>query len=660
MSHKKILAATAFCFFIYFLPQNIFSDNIEKANKYYEKYDYKFAIDIYEKLMAKKPSLAIAEKLANCYRFTNNTGKAEEAYARVLSYAEAAAINYKYYADALKQNARFSEAKKNYLLYAEKAPDFADYATKMANACDAAKMWAENPEPNVSVENQLALNSEYSEFSPVKYKSGFAFVSDRWFVQQTTKKDEPEVYGWTGNPYLKLYSSDGSNAPKIEMLPQPVNNDSHTGPAVFSASGDTLYFSRSVADENKKGKGKIIGRTYIYTSVKAGDRWSEPVAIPFNTDASFSVQHPALSPDGGILYFASDMPGGRGGTDLYASRKNAAGSWSNPVNCGNAVNSVDDEGFPYVRNDGKLYFSSKGHVGMGGLDIFSATGSYNNFGPAENLKSPYNSSKDDFGILFLDNQSGFISSNRNGGRGLDDIYKFSISKPTEKVQVLAVEGRVFDKETTQPLNGLMVNLINTETGEKVSVLSDVDGKFRFDLKPGQNYVVKGNDDRFFTRQEGAISTKGLKESTTFNVRFDLERSDAAYLVRLNDIYYDFDRWNIRPEAANELNRVVSFLGSMPNVNIEMRAHTDARGKAAYNLALSQKRAQAAVDFLRDKGIEAGRYNAVGLGETQLLNSCSDQKRCSDQEHQLNRRTEFKVVKVKSAESNVTASLSAKK
>ena len=646
MNYRKLLFASAFCFFIYFLPQNIFSGNIERANKYYEKYDYKFAIELYEKVMLKKPSLEVAQKLANCYRFINNTEAAEKAYATVLTFQNFEPVNYKYYADALKQNSRFAQAKENYLLYAAKVPEKADEATNLANSCDAAKMWAENPEPNVSIENELALNSEYSEFSPVKYKSGYVFVSDRWFVKNDASKKSESVYGWTGNPYLKLYESSGLATPNLSLMPSPVNNDSHNGPAVFTASGDTIYFSRTKAVTATKGKGKVIGRNYIYYSVKDGAQWKEPVEIPFNADASYSVQHPAISPDGNLLYFASDMPGGKGGMDIYSSRKNPDRTWSAPVNCGANINSSEDEGFPAIRPDGNMYFASKGHVGMGGLDIFISRGSYNEFAIAENLKSPINTSKDDFGILFLDDHSGLISSNRKGGRGLDDIYRFNISTAKSEVFVLAAEGKVIDKTKGLPLSGLLIHLVNVNTGKQVSVNTDAEGNFRFELEPEQDYIIKGDDERFFTRKEGQLSTRNVKESTTFSLKFELERSDGSYLVKLNNIHYDFDKWNIRPDAANELGRVVNFLNGTPNVNIEMRSHTDSRGPAVYNMYLSQKRAESAVEFLKNKGISSGRYTAVGLGETQLLNSCGDGVKCSREDHMKNRRTEFKVIMVK--------------
>lgn len=656
MNYRKILIASVFCLFTYFLPQNIFSDNVEKANKYYDKYDYKFALELYEKVMQKKPSLLVAQKLANCYRFINNTQAAEQAYAMVISYQDAEPVNYKYYAEALKQNSKFDQAKQNFQLYGQKDLQKTQEAEFLANSCDAAKMWAENPEANVHVDNEMAMNSEYSEFSPVKYKTGFVFVSDRWFTQGDEAKDKSnkEVYGWTGNPYLKLYESNGGTSPKVSILPSPINNEFHTGPAVFTTNGDTVYFSRSEAEGSKKGKGKIIGRNYIYCAVKNGDNWNQPVALPFNLDAQFSVQHPAISADGNTLYFASDMPGGQGGTDIYASKRNTDGTWGGAANCGININSKDDEGFPYVGLDGKLYFSSKGHVGMGGLDIFSATGAFNEFGNVENMKSPINSPKDDFGILFTNDQNGFISSNRNGGRGLDDIYKFSYSKPEVKVLALAIEGKIVDKITGEPMSGLLIHLINSETGKKSSVLSDASGNFRFDLEPDQNYTVKGDDNRFFTDKQGQISTFGLKESTTFSVNFQLEKSDAAYLVRLNNIHYDFDKWNIRPDAASDLSKLVSFMKTTPDVIIEMRSHTDSRGTAAYNLILSQKRAESTVAYLQNNGVNSTRYVAKGLGESELLKSCRFKNSCSEADHQANRRTEFKIIKIKAG--NVNASI----
>lgn len=646
MNYLKSALVALFFIILYLLPQDIFSVNIEKANLYYEKYDYKFALAIYEKVMLKQPSLEVAQKLANCYRFINDSENAEAAYARVLTYPDADPQNYRYYADALKQNSKFAEARENYISYGVLMPERAEEASRMANACDMARMWAENPDANVHIENEELWNSENSDFSPVRFKEGYAFISDRWFEQGDAGKKSKQVYGWTGNPYLKLYElneADGRML-RINVMPQPINFQYHTGPAVFSVDGQSLYFTRTLLDKRKKSKGMKIGRNSIYVSSQGANGWSEPVMVSLGAGDKYSVQHPALAPDGSILYFASDMPGGFGGMDLYASRRQSDGSWGEPVNCGSNINSAEDDVFPVVNQDGKFYFSSKGHIGMGGLDLFSANGSYNNFSVAENLRAPFNSSKDDFGILFSDTDEGYISSNRKGGKGLDDIYHFSRVENQPAQPVFALEGQVIEKTTGSYVAAVSVNLVNLTTGAEQAVRSDGEGRFHFDLEAGMDYALRGDDKKFFSRKQGQISTKNLKESTVFTVKFELERSEDAYIVRLNNIYYNFNKWDLRADAFPELNRVADFLNRVQEVKIELRSHTDSRGPAAYNLLLSQKRAESVVSYLKKKGISSGRLKAVGLGETQLLNQCSSGVKCSGQQHQLNRRTEFKVIR----------------
>ena len=262
-----------------------------------------------------------------------------------------------------------------------------------------------------------------------------------------------------------------------------------------------------------------------------------------------------------------------------------------------------------------------------------------------------NSSKDDFGIMFTNNAAGYLSSNRKGGRGLDDIYQFKIAPPVvasaqnEAGIFYAVEGVVTESASGQPMENVLIRLLNRDTGKEKTTVSDQHGKFTFDLEPGMDYVVKGDSEKYFSKQEGHISTKNVPESTIFTVKFDLERAQDAYLVRLNNIYYDFNKWTIRRDAIPELNNVMAFARSMPDVRIELRAHTDARGKAVYNQWLSQKRAQSALDYLLAKGVNGSNLTAVGLGESELLNHCRDNVKCSERAHQLNRRTEFRVINV---------------
>jgi outer membrane protein OmpA-like peptidoglycan-associated protein/tetratricopeptide (TPR) repeat protein len=651
MKFKKLLflGLCTVAVFTLTVPKKLKSDDLGKANKYYEKYDYQFAIEIYEKLLVKKPSLEVAQKLANCYRFTGNTLAAEKAYAKVLTFPGFDPVNYIHYGDVLKQNGKFEEAKRSYLMYGERIPAKADEAIKLANGCDAARLCLAHPDLRMDLTNEAGFNSDKSDFMPVAYGDGFIFASDRWFMRSEDKGKTARVYGWTGNPYLKLYAAEKSadakdGLYKLSLLPKEINSKFHNGPATLSADGETMIFTRSGAVDDKEAKKfkNIVFQKALYMSTRNNGVWTEATSLPFNNRFKYSVQHPALSPDGNILYFASDMPGGFGGMDLYYSEK-INQTWSAPINCGNTINTAEDEVFPFIRKDGKLYFSSRGHITIGGLDIFSANGNKNIWTDPENLKAPINSTRDDFGIYFFqDNLTGFISSNRPGGKGMDDIYRFS-KKPDELF--FAVEGKVMEKGTDQPVSGLKIYLSNKENGETATTLSAEDGTFRFDLKPGADYSVRGDIDVFFSRQEGAISTKGVKESTIFNVKFEVEKGEEAYLVRLKNIYYDFDKYNIRKDAEPELGRVLDFMNKTPNVSIELRAHTDSRGKAAYNKKLSEKRAESARQYLLNKGADLERLSSKGFGEDELLNQCADGVKCTEEAHQLNRRTEFKVVKV---------------
>lgn len=658
MNFKKILYIGVFISVSGYLfsPSKLKSNDLEKANAYYNNLDYYYAINIYEKLMKKKPSLEVAEKLANCYRSIGRTLEAEKIYAQIITFPGFSPINYLYYANVLKQNSKFEEAKHYYLMYGEREPSKAEFALAQANSCDAARLWLANPDRDVVIVNAEAFNSIASDFSPVIYQEGVLFSSDRAFISPNEKKSKDKISGWTGNSYIKIYQAideKGDKNYKLNLLPSFINKDFHNGPAAISWDGQFLAFTRSEDVDKKKirkSKNPIVSKG-IYFSTKKNGKWTEPEAFIFNNDSRYSVQHPALNPDGNILYFSSDMPGGYGGMDLYYSEK-IDGKWTTPVNCGNKINSPEDEAFPYVRKDGKLYFASKGHITLGGFDLFSSVGEKDKWEDPLNLKAPINSPKDDFGITFFeDNITGFFTSNRVGGKGFDDIYHFTKKDEASYKLTYAIEGKVLEKGTSNPVSGLSVYLINKNTGQETAALSKEDGSFSFDLDKETDYTLRGDEKQFLSRQEGDISTKGIKESTVFNVKFEVERADEAYLVKLNNIYYDFDKYNIRKDAEPELNKVLAFMEKIPYVNVELHSHTDSRGKASYNLTLSEKRANAAKQFLLKGGADEVRLSAKGFGETQPLNQCKDGVKCTEEEHQLNRRTEFKVVKIKPSYAN---------
>ncbi|MRX46891.1 OmpA family protein [Pedobacter puniceum] len=635
---KKILIICTLCLGI--LPLAVQSTSIKRADRLYQKYDYNFAIQIYEKLLKKRPNLAIAEKLANCYRYTNDAKNAERVYAMILGFQNFKPSAYKYYADALKQNGKHQQAKENYEKFLSIVPQDASIIKNKIASCDSAIKWLHYPNRQVEIKPFMLANSEFADFSMSIYKQNFVFSSDRKIDASKANKYQ-NIYGWTGNAYLKLYEYQVDNQ-NIIPFPVQINTDYHNGTSSFSAKGDTIYFTRTEKPKGRnKGSFKFI-RNAIYFAVKQNGVWSKATRL-FGDGINYSAQHPALSVDGQLLYFASNMKGTVGGMDIFVSRKNADHTWSEPINCGTSINTLDDEVFPVVKNN-QLYFSSNGRIGLGGLDIFKADGSINNFTDAINLQAPINSTNDDFGMVFTDDFTGYLSSNRLGGKGLDDIYSFNITPPKELI--FALKGIVVQKGTTFTIGGAKILITNLSTNEVVELVTDNLGKFVLDtLQKETDYKIALYNSRNSVEQELTISTKGLKESKTFEVKLELEIKEND-IVRLNNIYFNFDKWDIRYDASKELNKVFEYLKNAPLVHIELRAHTDARGSMVYNQYLSQQRAESAMKYLIQKGIEQYRLKAIGFGETMLENHCKDGVKCSEKDHALNRRVEFKVIKDK--------------
>lgn len=652
MSLKKIVKIITAFVFIFLAPSVLFSDNIKKAEKYYRSYDFKYALEIYLKIMEANPKMEIAERIANCYRYINDTEMAETWYAKTLAYPNADPQNFKYLADAQKQNGKFEQAADSYKNWGEKVPEKSQEATASANACNTAKIWCENPDTGAEINNKAEYNSKNADFSPFPMGDEMIISSDRWAnnlepAKHGKKPNSKEIFGWTGNPYIKLYKI-GKNG--VQSFDKNINIGYHNGPGVLTKNNDTLFFTRVISPEKKaKNPADRIAKKYILYAVKKDAEWLVKDKLPFNDKGQFSVQHPAFSPNGQILYFASDMPGGYGEMDIYYCEHQPNGTWSAPQNCGPEINSREDDVFPTVRADGKFFFASKGHIGIGGLDIFSAEGEKNTFKNVENLRSPINSPKDDFGILFYkdDITKGLLSSNRKGGVGSDDIYEFKLGqKAAPKDVVFAISGSIVDKQTEKNMPNVTVTLINLATKEQQSTNSDETGKFAFKLDPESEYILKGDTEKFYTFNENTISTKGLLESTIFEIKVELEKTGSdIYTIQLNNIYYDFDKYNIRKDAIEGLDKVNQFMAMMPNVHMDLFAHTDSRGTKKYNQILSEKRAKSAKNYLIKSGIATNRLAAYGKGESQLLNQCKDGAKCSEAEHQLNRRTEFKIVKL---------------
>lgn len=651
---KKILIGT--CFSAYCLFALSFSANaqyaLKDADKQYELFNYSKAIDLYEQAYKKKPTLHAAERLANAYTLVFNYKQAESWYAIAAKMPESKVENILGYAKALQSNSKYSEAKVQYLNYIEKKKDVSEKQQAVwISSCDSALRWIKNPK-KIELVNQKALNSAQSDWGAVNYQGGVVFTSDRSAAGFETKEGKPflrfdgskepdkKVYGWTGNGYLKLYIKTGPND-SLKLFPIKAGTRYHVGSASFTADGKTMYFTLTrISNELERLKKQpTTVNVEIFSSTQAADgTWGEPVSFAYNNVNEYSVGDPFITTDGNSLYFASNMPGGLGGTDIYVCLKTDAGEWGKPVNL-KEINTEGNERSPVFDEKDNFYFSSDGRTGMGGLDVYQALRSGAGIGKVENLGYPFNSPQDDFGFS-LNEKGGivYLSSNREGGLGSDDIYTID----QKMILAFKLEGRVLDKETGQPVAGALVTLAKINGGV-LKTEADENGAYKFDLAKESEYNVSAEKTGYRADVEN-LATIGLTTSAVLKEDLHLEAVVINKAIRIENIYYDFDKWNIRADAAVELDKLVKIMTDNPTIWIELGSHTDSRGKDNYNLTLSQKRAESAVQYIISRGINKNRIAAKGYGETQLLNKCANGVNCTDEEHQLNRRTEFKIVK----------------
>ena len=640
---------------------------ISQADKLYNSYSYSLAIPLYLKIAQKPgdPDRNYATiKLADCYRLTNDQLNAKAWYSRAVNLPTSENINWLYYGEALQCAQEYDLAKEAFEKYDYLNPE--DPRGKAyASFCTEAQKLSENP-PNFEIKNVASLNSERSDFGPAFYGDGIIFVSDRRqnFLDNKT-------YEWTNSNYLDLYFATPKyldeffqemNEPK--SFSGKFNQTYHDGPASFARHDSLLYLTRTEKGKEKKDTDNFrTDRLKIFYSYYNGS-WSKTEPFFLNSD-NYSIGHPVLTPDGNTIYFVSDMPGGLGGTDIYSCKWNA-GKWDLPVNLGASVNSFGDEMFPAINGD-KLYFASNGFAGFGGLDIFKSTLSDGKWSKAENIGLPVNSSFDDFALI-LDSRGnkGFFSSNRPGGKGSDDIYacklidkKLQQKKPCSDAEQLAkqledslsvmISGFVRDKQTLNPLPNSTVFLLNTQTGKAKVLKTDANGQFKSPGRKGILYVVKGMENNYLSDCFNfKFETTDTAHVATTPRDILLDRLEVNKIISIGSmdysietIYYDFNKWFIRPEAGKELDKLVQVMKENP-VTVELGSHTDSRGSNEYNIDLSQKRAESAVRYIVLQGIESSRITAKGYGESQLMNHCTDGIPCSPREHQSNRRTEFKV------------------
>ncbi|MBV6485515.1 MAG: hypothetical protein KFKLKKLM_02085 [Flavobacteriales bacterium] len=652
MKTNKILSLLALIFIVS-LSANAQKNYKLDADVAFSGYKYYQAIDLYKKAYTKENSKEVKSeilfKIAECYRLKEDGTQAAVWYSKAITAKYDDPIAILHLANIYKSQGKYEEAIVEYNKYKAANPSDKKADEGIKSATDA-KDWKENP-TKVVVNPLPLLNSEDYDFSPIfsdKKGNEIYFTSTRQGSTGTAVSDV------TGMNFDDLYFSKRDNKGKWStpaLLNATVNSPASEGSACLNSKKTTIYFTRC----GVQAKG-VMGCS-IFTANKSGQNWGEPELIPVTND-TFTVGHPAISQDDKTLVFSSNMPGGQGGKDLWYMTYDAkAKKWSEAINLGSEINTSGDEMFPFIRDNGDLYFSSNGLPGMGGLDLFVAKSKgINQWGNPQNLKYPMNSEANDFGIVFEDEKNrGMFTTSRTGGKGGDDIWEFY----TPEI-IFALEGVVRDIETQKPIAGAKIKLIGTD-GLSAEVLTDDNGAFAFKENGSNRYINPNTSYSLVVEKEKYLSAKG-KETTvghesSKNFFHEYELQPMQGPIKLPQILYAYNKADLLPESKDSLNYLYNIMIDNPNIVIQLRSHTDFRGKDAYNEKLSQRRAQSCVDYLvNEKGIPADRIVAKGMGEMEPLKmpdgTLLDEKYInslkSDEEkeaaHQKNRRTDFKVLR----------------
>lgn len=736
------------------------SARLRAANKQFDNLSYVSAVRAYEEFLRADKKKDPAEtrealiKLGYSYRKLQDTRNAERVYADLIKeYTDLDSEVYLYYAQSLAANGKYRESQKMYSQYGEKQAQDLRGRRFTVSYMDLSRFYQDSSSYRLY---DLPINSRQADFSPMYYKGGLVFVSAR---------DESgavkRVFNWNQTPFLDMYYHPDTNQlrvpvselkrvsaaalgggtqaneaqanesvepsqplTKAEIFSRTLNTKYHEGPMTFTRDQNTIVFTRNNSSKGKSGKSSDgVRKLKLYSSVNKGGKWVDIKELPFNSN-EYSVGHPAFAPDDSKMYFVSDMPGGFGGTDLYVVEYNN-GEWGTPVNLGKEINTEGNEMFPYVDGNGNLYFSSDGHEGLGGLDVFYAELKDGvAYKGVQNVGAPINSEKDDFGFITDKYRTtGYFSSNRKKGVSDDDIYAFyrackqlniyvydaktgspiegadvrvlrngvnqdlrvtnvdgrsemcvetntdyefravkegfalnsvrfstltqslkpvlSVSIYLERTENTLVRGVVKTEVNQQPASGVKVTLRNEKDKSEQTVTTGPDGGYEFNMKPGAPYTLTAQKDRYATKKTQYAKSKKKTKVVTDS----LGLYGVGDVFQLKNIYYDLNKFFIRADAAKELDHVLAILKEYPEMHIELRSHTDARATDAYNLRLSENRARAALDYLVSRGVDAKRLVARGYGESEIVNGCVDGVNCSEDEHQQNRRTEFKILSV---------------
>ena len=635
------------CLIIICFSFDSYAQNSKTAagDKKYDSYAYIDAIKTYERVAEKGyKSEDMFKKLGNSYYFNSDFDGAAKWYGELFAMNTSVEPEYYYrYAQSLKSTGQIDKANKI----------LSEFNAKFKND-NRGKLYQEDVNYLDQIKansgrytiEDAGINSKYSDYGSFVYDNKIYFASAR-----DTGNFSQRKHKWTNEYFTNLYFADvdatTGKSVKVNKFKTSINTKFHESSPAFTKDGKTVYFTRNNYVNGKKGKdeNKITLIKIYKATLDNNGKWGNSIELPFNSD-NYSVGHPALSADEKTLYFASDMPGTFGQSDIYKVSINGE-SYGAPQNLGTSINTEGKETFPYVTSENEIYFASDGHPGLGGLDVF--VGNIEDNGTISNIQnvgSDINSPKDDFAYnIDPVSRRGYFSSNKDGGQGSDDIYKFLETRKLQCVQTL--EGIITDLNTTAVLPGTKVTLYEGTT-IKNSTISDKDGYYTFTVECGKTYNVRAEKEEYTTR-EVTVTIGKLTGKTSLPIA--LEKStckvtigdDLGKCFGIKMIYFDLDKSNIRTEAALDLEKILDVLNNNPTMKLDIRSHTDSRATHQYNAALSNRRAKSTIDWLVKNGVAKNRLTGKGYGETQLVNGCSDGVQCSEEEHQMNRRSEFIIM-----------------
>ena len=629
------------------------SSKEKRGDEYYFVYSFDKAIDCYTN--TKNLTIDGQRKLAKSYQRENKDTLAEIAYAKLLNTAGRNSLeDYYDYAMILKDNGKYDLSNKYMDKYVALKPGdlrSKDYISNKATLSDLLK------DDGKYTITHLNFNTDAEDFGAAYYKNKIVFASTRSNNTLVPKKSNQN-----GKPYLKIYAAEVEQGQlkSPSVFDEKLNGKWNNGPASFSKDGNFMAYTRNNYELTKKDS---IVRLEIYFSTNKDGKWSEPQAFPLN-NKNYSVGQPCLSADGNTMYFTSDMPGGFGGTDIYRIKRDEKGIWDAAENLGNKLNTEGNEMFPFFEeNNGVLFFSSDGRFGLGGTDIFICWLKDSNVDKVFNAGSPLNTQYDDFGMITNDEaKKGYFSSNRIEGSGDDDIYSVDILKLKGFEVKKQVKGMAKDKNKNAVPN-TFITLLSDNNKILDTVTTKADGNYSFNVGTDKKYKLAARQ-KNYVKSDTSFNTFGKEPIVNLDIslvkREDYMASkmqvgaDLGKILKLDQnvlqqpIYFDLDKYNLRPDAIDEMSKIIKVMNEYPEMIVELRSYTDCRGTKEYNQILSNERAKISAGYLKGSVTKPERIYGKGFGETNLVNGCACEgdvvSDCSEEEHQKNRRTEFIIMK----------------